>query len=148
MRPRAGIPPLSAHDHAAGHRRKAVLPRSTNINEGQPAILQHTPPGDPDERREGLGAPGRPGSLAGCHHAFDELGERLDGAPIGSHLPPTRLTEIVRDWAGMGMSAEFTAAQKARILKWLRAREHHFELTDLYTDHVSATRPPSGTKAV
>ena len=119
----------------------APVPGGTRLR-----YLQHTPPGDPDERREGLGSPGRPGGLAGWHHAFDELGELLDGAPIGSHLPPTRLTEIVRDWAGMGMSAEFTAAQKARILMGLRAREYHFELTDRYTDHVRASRPPAETK--
>jgi hypothetical protein len=39
------------------------------------------------------------------------------------------------------MSSEFTAEQKARILKGLRAGEHHFDLQDLYTDHVRATRP-------
>ncbi len=107
--------------------------------------LQHADPSatDPDERREGLASPGRPGSLAGWHHAFEELGELLDGAPIGARLPPTRLTDIVRDWASMGMSAEFTAEQKARILEGLRAREFHFELTDIYTGHVRATRPPA-----
>ena len=81
--------------------------------------------------------------MAGWHHAFEELSELLDGAPIGSRLPPTRLTEIAANWAEMGMSAEFTAEQKARILKGLRAREFHFDLTDLYTDHVKATRPPA-----
>jgi uncharacterized protein YndB with AHSA1/START domain len=106
--------------------------------------LQYADPGipDADEPRPQYVAPGRPGSLAGWHHAFEELAELLDGASIGSRLPPTRLTEIVRNWAEMGMSAEFTAEQKGRILKGLRAREFHFELTDIYTDHVSATRPP------
>jgi len=107
--------------------------------------LQHANPSvvDPDEPRPDFVAPGRPGSLAGWHHAFDELAELLDGAPIGSRLPPTRLTEIVQNWSVMGMSAEFTAEQKARILKGLRAREYHFELTDRYTTHVKATRPPA-----
>jgi uncharacterized protein YndB with AHSA1/START domain len=106
--------------------------------------LQHADPGvpDPDEPRLDFVAPGRPGSLAGWHHAFDELSELLDGAPIGSRLPPTRLTEIVQNWSEMGMSAEFTAKQKAHILNGLRAREYHFELWDLYTAHVKATRPP------
>ena len=105
--------------------------------------LQHASPGvpDPDEPRPEYGSPGRPGALAGWHHAFEELAELLDGAPIGSRLPPTRLTEIARNWAEMGMSAEFTPEQKARILKGLRAREFHFELTDIYTGHVRATRP-------
>jgi uncharacterized protein YndB with AHSA1/START domain len=107
--------------------------------------LQHADPSvaDPDERRPDFVAPGRPGSLAGWHHAFDELAELLDGDPIGSRLAPTRLTEIVQNWSAMDMSAEFTAEQKARVLKGLRAREYHFELTDLYTTHVKATRPPA-----
>jgi uncharacterized protein YndB with AHSA1/START domain len=107
--------------------------------------LQHADPGvvDPDELRPGLASPGRPGSLAGWHHAFDELAELLDDAPIGSRLPSTRLTEIVLNWSEMGMSAEFTAEQKVRILKGLRAREYHFELWDLYTAHVKAVRPPT-----
>ena len=67
----------------------------------------------------------------------------LDGAPIGSRLPPTRLSDIVDNWAAMGMSAEFTPQQKTRIAKGLRAREFHFELTDTYTGHVRATRPPA-----
>lgn len=105
--------------------------------------LQHADPDapDPDERREGLASPGRPGSLAGWHHAFEELAELLDGVPIGSRLPPTRLTAIARNWAAMEMSAEFTPEQKGRILQGLRAREFHFALTDLYTVHVTATRP-------
>jgi uncharacterized protein YndB with AHSA1/START domain len=108
-------------------------------------FVQHADPDSPDpgELREGLASPGRPGALAGWHHAFEELGELLDGAPIGARLPPTRLTDIVRNWAAMDMSAEFTAAQKSRILKGLRAREFHFELTDTYTGHVRATRPPA-----
>jgi uncharacterized protein YndB with AHSA1/START domain len=107
--------------------------------------LQHASPGipDPDEPRPEFGSPGRPGALAGWHHAFEELAELLDGAPIGSRLPPTRLSDIVDNWAAMGMSAEFTPQQKTRIAKGLRAREFHFELTDTYTGHVRATRPPA-----
>jgi hypothetical protein len=82
----------------------------------------------------------------GWHHAFEELAELLDGAPIGSRLPPTRLSDIVANWAAMDMSAAFTPEQKARIAKGLRAREFHFELTDLYADHVRATRPPAAGK--
>ena len=105
--------------------------------------LQHADPGvtDPDEPRAEFVSPGRPGSLAGWHAAFDELDELLDGAPIGSRLPPTRLTEIFGSWAGFAMAAEFSPEQKARILKGLRTRERWFELVDTYTDHVRATRP-------
>jgi uncharacterized protein YndB with AHSA1/START domain len=105
--------------------------------------LQHADPGaaDPDEPRVAFVSPGRPGSLAGWHAAFDELDELLDGVPIGSRLPPTRLTEIFENWAGFGMSAEFTPAQKTRILKGLRVRERWFDLKDTYTEHVRATRP-------
>ena len=56
-------------------------------------LAEHAQPGlpDPDEPRPEFGSPGRPGALAGWHAAFDELDELLDGVPIGSRLPPTRL---------------------------------------------------------
>ena len=106
--------------------------------------LQHASPDvpDPDEPRPEFFSPGRPGSLAGWHGAFDELDELLDGAPIGSRRPPTRLVEIFNNWAGFDMAAEFTAGQKARILKGLRERERWFDYVDIYTAHVKATRPP------
>ena len=63
------------------------------------------------------------------------------GAPIGSRLPPTRFSKIAENWAGFSSAAEFTADQKARILKGLRARERWFELIDIYSEHVRATRP-------
>jgi uncharacterized protein YndB with AHSA1/START domain len=105
--------------------------------------LQHADPNtvDREEPQRNHAAPGRPGSLAGWHAAFDELDELLDGAPINSRLPPTRLTEIFENWAGFSMSAEFTTDQKARILSGLRVRERWFDLKDLYTEHVAATRP-------
>jgi len=107
--------------------------------------LQHADPSvvDPDEPRKAFVAPGRPGSLAGWHGAFDELAELLDGVPINSRLPPTRLTEIFDNWASFSMSAEFTADQKARIRKGLRVRECWFDYVDIYTAHVKATRPPT-----
>jgi len=106
-------------------------------------FVQHADPdvADPDERRKNFHSPGRPGSLAGWHNAFEELDELLDGVPIGSRLPPTRLTEVFDSWAGFEMSAEFTTDQKARILKGLRARERWFECVDIYSEHVMATRP-------
>jgi uncharacterized protein YndB with AHSA1/START domain len=107
--------------------------------------VQHASPGfeDPGEPRKAFAAPGRPGSLAGWHAGFDELDELLDGAPINSRLPPTRLIEIFENWASFSMSAEFTPEQKASILKGLRVRERWFDLKDLYTEHVTATRPPA-----
>jgi uncharacterized protein YndB with AHSA1/START domain len=107
--------------------------------------IQHTPPGDPEEPILEFASPGRPGALAGWHGAFDELAELLDGAPIGSRLPPTRLTEIFHNWAGFEMSAEFTPEQKARILKGLRERERWFGYVDIYSEHVRATRPRAAT---
>ena len=41
------------------------------------------------------------------------------------------------------MAAEFSAEQKARILKGLRERERWFEYVDIYAEHVNATRPPA-----
>ena len=105
--------------------------------------LQHAAPGviDPEEPDPDFASPGRPGSLAGWHSAFDELGYRLDGTPLRERLPPTRLTEIARNWALMGWSAEFTPEQKKRIIIGLRARERWFDYVDLYREHVRATRP-------
>ncbi|HEY3799127.1 MAG TPA: SRPBCC domain-containing protein [Caulobacteraceae bacterium] len=102
--------------------------------------LQHSAPGDPVEPVANFAAPGRPGSLAGWHAAFDELGELLDGAPINARLPPTRLSEIVADWA-VKDAAAFSPEQKAQIQRSLRARERWFELKDTYAAHVDATRP-------
>ena len=104
-------------------------------------FVQHATPDvtDPDEPREVFRAPGRAGSLAGWHCAFEELAELLDGVPTGSRLPPTRMSEVAKNWAGY--SVEFTADQKARILRGLRERERWFELVDIYSAHVSATRP-------
>jgi uncharacterized protein YndB with AHSA1/START domain len=106
--------------------------------------LQHAAPGvvDPDEPDPDFVSPGRPGSLAGWHAAFDELGYRLDRIPLRERrLPATRLTEIARNWASMSWSAEFTPEQKARIIIGLRARERWFDYTDMYREHVRATRP-------
>jgi uncharacterized protein YndB with AHSA1/START domain len=105
--------------------------------------LQHATPGvpDPEEPDEGFASPGRPGALGGWHAAFDELGELLDGAPIGSRLPSTRFSKIAENWAGFSSASEFSAEQKARILKGLRDRERWFELIDIYSEHVRATRP-------
>ncbi|HEY1708101.1 MAG TPA: SRPBCC domain-containing protein [Rhizomicrobium sp.] len=104
-------------------------------------FVQHATPDvtDPDEPNELFRAPGRPGSLGGWHAAFDELGEHLDGVPTGSRLPPTRMSAVAENWAGF--ASEFTAQQKARILKGLRERERWFELVDIYKAHVTATRP-------
>jgi uncharacterized protein YndB with AHSA1/START domain len=104
-------------------------------------FVQHATPdvADPDEPRERFRSPGRPGSLGGWHSAFEELAEHLDGVPTGSRLPPTRMSAVAGNWAGL--SNEFTAEQKARILKGLRERERWFELVDLYEDHVRASRP-------
>ena len=104
-------------------------------------FIQHATPdvADPDEPREVFRSPGRPGSLAGWHSAFEELAEHLDGVPTGSRLPPTRMSEIAQNWAGF--PSEFTAEQKTRILKGLRERERWFELIDLYEAEVSPTRP-------
>jgi uncharacterized protein YndB with AHSA1/START domain len=103
--------------------------------------VQHATPGveDPDEPREIYRSPGRPGSLAGWHAAFDELAEFLDGVPTGSRLPASRMSEVAGNWAGY--ATEFTAEQKARILKGLRERERWFELVDTYESRVRATRP-------
>ncbi|HEY1750081.1 MAG TPA: SRPBCC domain-containing protein [Caulobacteraceae bacterium] len=105
--------------------------------------LQHAAAGvvDPDEPDPDFVSPGRPGSLAGWHGAFDELGHLLKGTPLRDRLPPTRLTEIARNWASMGMSAEFTPDQKKRIIIGLRARERWFDYVDAYREHVRATRP-------
>ena len=104
-------------------------------------FVQHATPDvqDPDEPVEEFRAPGRPGSLGGWHSAFEELAELLDGVPTGSRLPDTRMSEVARNWAGY--ATEFTAEQKARILKGLRERERWFELVDLYGAHVRASRP-------
>jgi len=103
--------------------------------------LQHATPGveDADEPREIYRSPGRPGSLAGWHAGFDELAEHLDGVPTGSRLPASRMSEVAKNWAGY--ASEFTAEQKALILKGLRERERWFELVDTYEAHVRATRP-------
>jgi uncharacterized protein YndB with AHSA1/START domain len=104
-------------------------------------FVQHAAPGvtDPDEPREVFRSPGRPGSLAGWHAAFEELAELLDGVSTGSRLPMTRMSEVARNWAGH--ATEFSAEQKARILKGLRERERWFELVDVYETHVRASRP-------
>jgi len=104
-------------------------------------FVQHATPDvtDPDEPREIFRSPGRPGSLAGWHSAFEELAELLDGVPTGSRLPPTHLTKVAQNWAGF--ANEFTTEQKARILKGLRERERWFELVDIYEAEVRATRP-------
>jgi uncharacterized protein YndB with AHSA1/START domain len=104
-------------------------------------FVQHAAPDvvDPDEPREVFRSPGRPGSLGGWHAAFEELDELLDGVPTGSRLPPTRMSAVAQNWASF--PSEFTAEQKARILKGLRERERWFELVDLYEAHVRASRP-------
>lgn len=104
-------------------------------------FVEHASPDltDPDEPREVFHSPGRPGSLAGWHSAFEELADLLDGVPTGSRLPPTRMSAVAKNWAGY--ASEFTADQKARILKGLRERERWFELVDLYEVHVTGSRP-------
>lgn len=104
-------------------------------------FVQHATPDvtDPDEPVEAFRSPGRPGSLAGWHSAFEELAEVLDGVPTGSRLPATRMAYVAGNWAGY--TSEFTADQKARILKGLRERERWFELVDAYKTHVTASRP-------
>ncbi|MGH6972392.1 MAG: hypothetical protein ACREEQ_12365, partial [Caulobacteraceae bacterium] len=106
--------------------------------------LQHAAPGvvDPDEPDPDFVSPGRPGALAGWHAAFEELGFRLDGVRLRDRrMAPTRLSEIARDWAASGVSDAFTHDQKRLILIGLRARERHRDYTDLYREHVRATRP-------
>ena len=97
-------------------------------------------PGGPD-------APWRPGGCGGFHGMFDQLGDFLDGAPLGSRLPPTALSELVRRWAniapGMVDYTEEQKAQRARVARSLRSRERWEELIGLYREHIKATIPPA-----
>jgi len=89
----------------------------------------------------------KPGALGGFHAMWDGLADHLDGVPIGSRLPPTTISEFVREWATYsGSLNDYDAEEKARraeVHKSLRGRERWLELIGLYRAHVDATLPPA-----
>jgi uncharacterized protein YndB with AHSA1/START domain len=107
--------------------------------------LQHATPGIARgdwQTPEAWDTPWGGGNLGGWHSGFEELADLLDGVPCGSRRPPTEFSAIARDWAER-FGAEFSAEQKAKILRELRERERWFELRKIYRAHVDATLPPA-----
>jgi len=98
-------------------------------------------PGGPD-------TPWRPGFVGGFHDMHDRLAEFLDGAPIGSRLPPTEFSRFVKKWAtvapGMNDIPEEQKQQRLQVHRELRARERWIELIRVYREHIKATIPPAG----
>lgn len=92
----------------------------------------------------------KPGALGGFHAMWDGLADHLDGVPIGSRLPPTTISEFVREWATYsGSLNDYDLKEKARraeVHRSLRDRERWMELIALYRAHVDATLPPADSK--
>jgi uncharacterized protein YndB with AHSA1/START domain len=96
----------------------------------------------------GPGTPWKPGFVGGYHAFWDDLADFLDGAPIGSRLPPTEMSAIVQHWADQtdafayGLSDE----QLRRIVRGIRGSERWNELNQIYRAHIKATIPPAEDK--
>jgi uncharacterized protein YndB with AHSA1/START domain len=97
-------------------------------------------PGGPD-------TPWRPGFVSGWHEMYDALAEFLDGAPVGSRLPPTEMSTFVKKWAtaapGMNDLTEKQRTERMLVHRALRGRERWFELIRTYREHIKATIPPA-----
>jgi uncharacterized protein YndB with AHSA1/START domain len=95
----------------------------------------------------GPGTAWRPGFLGGWHEMFDGLTDFLDGAPVGSRLPPTEFSRFVEKWAtvpaGMNDISEEQKKQRMQVYRDLRGRERWFELIRAYRAHIAATIPPA-----
>jgi uncharacterized protein YndB with AHSA1/START domain len=94
-----------------------------------------------DDLPGGPETPFHPGTLSGWHGMFDDLADLLDGVEPNSRVEPG---PAVADWAGRKVrSGELTPEVAKRYARELSARQAHFELRDVYREHIRTTLPPA-----
>ena len=87
--------------------------------------------------------PWRPGTLAGWHIAFDNLGDVMNGLVIGSHLPATPFSELAASWTRkMEERGVYTPGQAARAAVSLKLHERDDELANAYRELMRVTCRP------
>ncbi len=97
-----------------------------------------------DDRPGGPFSPFHPGTLGGWHGMFDGLADFLDGVPVDSRLPPSRLSAVAKAWAGNRVrQGDFTADVAERYVRQLRANEEYLDLIDIYRAHIKTALPPA-----